>query len=37
VPTTAVYVSEGDTIKFTPSAASGASIAGEFTFNLIAG
>lgn len=36
VPTTAVYVSEGDTIKFTPSAASGASIAGVFAVNIIA-
>lgn len=34
-PTTNVYVNEDDYITFTPSGASGASIAGVFTINFI--
>ncbi len=33
-PTTAVYVNEDDVIRFTPSGASGASIAGLFTITV---
>lgn len=34
-PTTTVYVNEDDYITFTPSAASGSSIAGVFSINFI--
>jgi len=35
-PTTSVYVNEGDYITFTPSGASGSSIAAEFGINFVA-
>lgn len=37
VPTSPVYVSEDDVIRFTPSGASGASIGGQFTIYVQAG
>lgn len=36
VPTSPVYVNEDDVIKFTPSGASGSTIGGLFTANVVA-